>query len=137
MGAELFPVAAQGVHLPVGRGHNAVEVSAKKFTAKAEDPIKKYTVCYPQELECSGKPYPMILMVNGTGGKATKYEPQFELFASWGFIVVGSQDKGTGSGKTTITTLNYMLAQNEDPGSVFYHKIDLDEEIDMINSGAG
>ena len=68
----------------------------------------------------------MILMVNGTGFKATKYEPQFELFASWRFIVVGNQDKGTGSGLTTATTLNYMLAQNENPDSVFYHKIDVD-----------
>ena len=101
-------------------------LSVKKFTDKAEDPIKKYTVYYPEELETSDRTYPMILMVNGTGGKATKYEPQFELFASWGFIVVGNQDKGTGSGKTTITTLNYMLTQNEDPGSVFYHKIDTD-----------
>ena len=101
-------------------------LSVKKFTDNAEDPIKKYTVYYPEELETSDRTYPMILMVNGTGGKATKYEPQFELFASWGFIVVGNQDKGTGSGKTTITTLNYMLTQNEDPGSVFYHKIDTD-----------
>ena len=101
-------------------------LTTKKFTAKAEDPIKKYTVYYPEELETADKTYPMILMVNGTGGKATKYEPQFELFASWGFIVVGNQDKGTGSGQTTITTLNYMLALNEDPDSVFYQKIDLD-----------
>ena len=101
-------------------------LTTKKFTAKAEDPIKKYTIYYPDELETSDKTWPMILMVNGTGFKATKYEPQFELFASWGFIVVGNQDKGTGSGQTTVTTLNYMLAQNKNPDSVFYHKIDVD-----------
>ena len=101
-------------------------LTTKKFTARAEDPIKKYTVYYPEELEGSDRTYPMILMVNGTGGKATKYEPQFKLFASWGFIVVGNQDKGTGSGQTTVTALNYMLAQSEDPDSVFYHKIDAD-----------
>ena len=100
------------------------DLETKKFTAKAEDPIKKYTVYYPAEMELSEKSCPMILMVNGTGGKATKYEPQFKLFASWGFIVVGNQDKGTGSGQTTIQTLKYMLERNEDPDSVFYHKID-------------
>ena len=68
----------------------------------------------------------MILMVNRTGFKATEYEPQFELFASRGFIIAGNRDKGTGSGETTVTTLNYMLARNEDPKSVFYHKIDVD-----------
>lgn len=68
----------------------------KKFTLKEESPIEKYTVYYPTELESKNRNYPMILIINGTGGKATKYEPQFELFASWGFIVVGTQDKNTG-----------------------------------------
>lgn len=102
------------------------EYAVRKMTARAEKPINRYTITYPEELETSDRTYPMILMVNGTGFKATKYEPQFELFASWGFVVVGNQDKGTGSGQTTITTLNYMLAQNEDPDSVFYHRIDTD-----------
>ena len=96
----------------------------KKFTERAESPIKKYTVYYPAELETTDKKYPMILVVNGTGGKATKYEPVFDLYASWGFIVVGTQDKGTGSGKTTIETLQYMLAQNDKESSLFYQKID-------------
>lgn len=68
----------------------------------------------------------MILVLNGTGGKATKYEAQFELYASWGFIVVGNQDKGTGTGATAVETLHYILEQNDGPDSVFYHKIDLD-----------
>lgn len=97
-----------------------------KVTAPAEKPIGKYTIYYPTELESSVQTYPMILVVNGTGGKATKYEPQFELYASWGFITVGTQDKGTGSGQTTIETLNYMLGQNEDPNSVFYQRIDVE-----------
>ena len=101
-------------------------LETKKFTAGAEDPIKKYTVYYPSEMVSSDKTYPMILVMNGTGGKATKYEAQFDLYASWGFIAVGTQDKGTGTGKTTVTTLHYMLDQNENPDSVFYHKIDLD-----------
>ena len=101
------------------------DFETKKFTAKAEDPIKKYTVYYPAELESADKVYPMILVMNGTGGKATKYEAQFKLFASWGFIVVGNQDKGTGTGVTTVETLHYMLEQSENPDSVFYHKIDL------------
>ena len=104
--------------------HGAYDV--KKFTAKAETPISMYTIYYPSELETIMQAYPMILVVNGTGGKATKYEPQFELYASWGFIVVGTQDKGTGTGVNTIKTLHYMLDQNENAGCIFYHKIDTD-----------
>lgn len=91
-----------------------------KETVKAEDSIKRYTIYYPSELETTDKQYPMILVVNGTGFKATKYEPEFEQLTSWGFIVIGTQDKGTGKGETTITTLNYMLGENENRDSLFH-----------------
>ena len=97
-----------------------------KETVKAEDPIKKYTIYYPSELETTDKQYPMILVVNGTGFKATKYEPEFEQLASWGFIVIGTQDKETGKGETTIKTLNCMLGENESKDSIFYGKIDVE-----------
>ena len=90
----------------------------QKYTDKADKPIKKFTVYYPKELESTDHTYPMILVVNGTGGKATKYEPQFELFASWGFIVVGTQDKGTGTGETTVKTLHYILDRNDDADNI-------------------
>lgn len=102
------------------------DLNVKKMTFKEEDPIKKVSVFYPEELETSDTIYPMILVMNGTGGKATKYEPQFEMYASWGFIVVGTQDKTTGTGKTTVKVLNDMLALNEDENSIFYNKIDTD-----------
>lgn len=100
------------------------EISCKKV--KADKPIKKYTIYYPAEMEKENKKYPMVLLVNGTGGKASKYEPLLEQLASWGFIVVGTQDKGTGTGATTIKALNYMLSENENRDSIFYGKIDVD-----------
>ena len=98
----------------------------KKKIKKAEKPINKYTIYYPSELESNNKKYPMVILVNGTGGKATKYEPLLQHLASWGFIVVGNQDKGTGTGKTTITTLKYMLSENKNSESIFFNKIDVD-----------
>ena len=100
------------------------DLNIKKLTFKEEKPIRKVSVFYPEELETSGKKYPMILVMNGTGGKTTKYEPVFRMYASWGFIVVGTQDKGTGTGKTTVKVLNDMLALNKDSESVFHNKID-------------
>lgn len=100
------------------------EISVKKV--KADKPIKKYTIYYPTEMETENKKYPMVLLVNGTGGKASKYEPLLEQLATWGFIVVGTQDKGTGTGETTIKSLNYMLSENENKDSIFYNKIDVD-----------
>ena len=63
-----------------------------RYTAHAESPIEKYTVYYPSVLENDTQAYPMVLIVNQTGGKATKYEPLLKHLASWGFIVVGTQD---------------------------------------------
>lgn len=100
------------------------EISVKKV--KTDKPIKKYTIYYPTEMEIENKKYPMVLLVNGTGGKASKYEPLLEQLATWGFIVVGTQDKGTGTGETTIKSLNYMLSENENKDSIFYNKIDVD-----------
>lgn len=98
----------------------------EKLTIKAPDPIKKYTIYYPTDMTESEGTYPMVLVVNGTGFKATKYEPQFAQLASWGFIVVGTQDKGTGSGETTIQMLNEMIEQNENKESILYQKIDIE-----------
>ncbi|MCD8050736.1 MAG: prolyl oligopeptidase family serine peptidase [Clostridiales bacterium] len=112
------------------------ELETKKVTEKAPDPIKKYTIYYPAEMESNQEVYPMILVVNGTGGKATRYEPEFELYASWGFIVVGTQDKGTGTGQTTVDTLNHMLEENDNPDSIFYHKID-EENIGITGFSQG
>lgn len=41
---------------------------ARKTTEKVENPIGKYTIYYPEELETSFRKYPMLLVVNGTGG---------------------------------------------------------------------
>ena len=44
-----------------------------RYTARAESPIEKYTVYYPRVLENDTQTYPMVLIVNQTGGTATKY----------------------------------------------------------------
>lgn len=94
-------------------------------TEKAEKPMKKYTIYYPSELESNDKEYPLVFITNGTGGKATMYKPLYKHLASWGFIVIGNQDKGTGTGETTSKALYYMLEENENENSIFYHKIDI------------
>ena len=103
------------------------DMKVKKNTFKEDKPINKVSIFYPEELETSGKKYPIIFVLNGTGGKATKYEPVFQMYASWGFIVVGTQDKGTGTGQSTVKVLNDMLALNRNSGSIFYNRIDTEK----------
>ncbi len=73
-----------------------------RMRIKVDSHAKKLTIFYPSQLENENRTWPMILYVNGTGGKASRYEPLLEQMASWGFIVVGNQDKATGNGESTI-----------------------------------
>ena len=89
---------------------------------KADEPVNKYVIYYPEELEQDK--YPVVVVVNGTGVFANKEKPLFEHLASWGFIVIGNHDGSTWSGKSADLTLEYLLRLNEDESSIFYQKID-------------
>lgn len=85
----------------------------RKKTYKAEGDMKKYTIYYPEEMENSDTSWPSVIMVNGTGIPASKYEASFHHLASWGFIVVGNEYPSTGFGTSTDETLEFMKDINE------------------------
>lgn len=98
-----------------------------KYTEqRAMQNYKKYEIYYPAELETSGKEYPIIVISNGTGIKGSKAKHMFEHFASWGFIVIGNEEEYSWNGFSAEMSLRYLLRQNDDPESIFYHKIDTD-----------
>ena len=103
--------------------HNG-SYETKKLITSWEKPIERFTIYYPKELEKSDAKYPMILFCNGTGWKASRFEAELAQMASWGFIVVGTQDKNTGDGTSTLETLYYMRTQNNSRDSIFFNKID-------------
>lgn len=100
----------------------------KCYTETANDfKLKEYRVWYPAELEKKKETkYPLIIMCNGTGYRATRLEPLFRHLASWGFIVVGTEEEWSGKGRGTILSLRYILKHNQTPGSPFYDRIDMD-----------
>lgn len=69
--------------------------------------------------------YPLVIMANGTGVKASQYKEVFKHLASWGFIVAGNEDDNSRSGDSSSKTLDYLLQLNEDSNSVFYQKLTL------------
>ena len=83
-----------------------------------------YIIHYPKEMEYSNKTYPLVVFVNGTGVKASKYPALFEHLASWGFIVIGNEDPSTFSGDSANASIAFLLEQNEEKNSLFYHKVD-------------
>jgi hypothetical protein len=82
-----------------------------------------FTIFYPTPLDANCK-HPIVAWGNGTGvtGSGT-YAFYNEHAASYGIIVAASHNSNTGSGNFHKAGLDWLLAQNEDSGSMFYQKI--------------
>lgn len=97
----------------------------KLFTQEDSDErIKLLQVYYPADLKSSQAKWPLVLMANGTGIRASKYQAIFRHLASWGFIVVGNEDEWTWDGKSISKSLDIMLKENANQMSIFYLKVD-------------
>lgn len=116
-----------------GLGHYEVKQVVYKFHEKTMENIR---IWYPSEMETVDTKYPMIIAVNGSNTAALNYEPFFSRLASWGFIVVGNDDRQSGTGASTSLTLDYMLQRNRDRESVFCGKID-DTKIGCVGYSQG
>lgn len=64
-------------------------------------------------------------MLNGTGIKASKYKEQFRHFASWGFVVIGTEEVESWDAVAADKSLEWMLKENDNPSGLFFRKIDV------------
>ena len=100
-----------------------------------EEPVlqgfSKYTICYPTELETTNQKYPVIVVCNGSGTPLSKYLSVPKHFASWGFIVIGTEEEYDWSGFSAEMCIRHLqklnvsenIGENE---NVFYQKVDFD-----------
>ena len=100
-----------------------------------EEPVlqsfSKYTIDYPTELETTDEKYPVIVVCNGSGTPISKYLSVPEHFASWGFIVIGTEEEYDWSGFSAEMCIRHLqkLNDNESIGenkNIFYQKVDFD-----------
>lgn len=103
----------------------AYEVSYAEYPA-LDVLIKQYKVWYPSALEQDTREWPIVVMANGTGVPASRYEPIFQHLASWGFVVIGNEQQASWQGDGSDGALDLLLELNEDQESVFYQKLDLE-----------
>ena len=94
------------------------EVSLAEYDAP-DTVWEKYEIWYPSNLEQSDQAYPVVVIANGTGMKASKQSAIYEHLASWGFIVAGNEDEHSRTGASSEATLDFILSLNENPQSVF------------------
>lgn len=86
--------------------------------------FQKFEIWYPSDMEEGPGIFPVVIMANGTGVKASAYQEVFRHLASWGFIVAGNEDKSSWDGNSSAATLDFLLKMNEDTHSIFYQHLD-------------
>lgn len=82
----------------------------------------KFDVWYPADLGATR--HPIVVWGDGTSAVPSQYAYLLRHLASWGFVVIGTENQNTGSGVDIRKSLDYLLAQDGDPASVFYGKLD-------------
>lgn len=101
-----------------------------------EEPVlqgfEKYIIYYPDNLEAISGSYPVIVICNGSGTPLSKYPAVAKHFASWGFIVIGTEEEYDWSGFSSEMCIRYLEILNENKtigdgkNNIFYGKVDLE-----------
>lgn len=71
--------------------------------------------------------YPIISWGNGTGATPDRYDELLTHLASWGFIVIDSYSKTTGTGKEIVEAIDYLRNENQLANSLFYQKVQIEQ----------
>lgn len=86
-----------------------------------------FDVYYPTNLGASGFSHPIITWGNGTGAVSNNVAYFLKHMASWGFVVIATQDHATGSGQTILDAANFLVSANANPASIFYSKLNISQ----------
>ena len=89
----------------------------------------KFWIYYPSELTEANNKYPVIVICNGSGTPLSKYPTVAEHYASWGFIVIGTEEMNSWNAFGAEMSIRYLERMNEnqkieDTESIFYQKVD-------------
>lgn len=93
--------------------------------------FSKYIIYYPEQLTQEHDTYPVIVLCNGTGVPLSKYTSVAKHFASWGFIVIGTEEEFDWNGFAAEMCVRHLYLLNEcntinDVENIFYQKIDME-----------
>jgi len=86
----------------------------------------QFTLFRPKDMAQGGLCHPVITWGNGTGATPTMYKVLLNNLASHGFVVIGSNSPNVAQGNPApmVVGVTWVLAQNDDPTSALYHRID-------------
>ena len=91
--------------------------------------FEKYEIYYPLDM-AQRDPLPVVVFVNGTGVKGSKYPALQKHMASWGFLTIATEEEFAWNGFSAEMCVRYLTALNayqaEGEENIFYGKIDLE-----------
>jgi hypothetical protein len=85
----------------------------------------KFDLYYPTNLGANGFKHPILTWGNGSFGKAGDLDYFLKHMASWGFVIIATEDNMTGPGQTILDAANFLVAANADPAGIFHNKLDI------------
>ena len=94
--------------------------------------FQKYEIYYPSDITSDSDKYPVVIYSNGTGIKASKYPAVLKHLASWGFIVMATEEENSWNGFSSEMCLRLIVRLNETETvegwdtNPFYNHVDLD-----------
>lgn len=93
--------------------------------SSANEPLNfaLYTVYRPANM-IDGERYPVITWGNGTCAQPGGYSALLHYVASHGFIVVAANSRWVGGATEMRRGLDFIFAENDNPQSVFYQRVD-------------
>lgn len=84
----------------------------------------KFDFYYPTNLGQNGFKHPILTWGNGTSSTSVNYSYFLKHMASWGFVVIATQDQNAGVGQTILDGANYLItAEGNSADPIFYHKL--------------
>jgi pimeloyl-ACP methyl ester carboxylesterase len=122
--AASFAAPASAAGYPVEAAYTALGPYATT-TAIATDSVgNSYTLYYQKDYSELGFKSPVITWGNGSNAIPAMYSTLLGHFASYGFTVIASDLRNTGSGNEIDAGAHYLLAQNATSGSIFSGRLD-------------
>ena len=82
-----------------------------------------YSVFHPGVMP-EGETFPLLTWGNGTCAMPEGYGPLLRYVASHGYIIVAANSRYVGDGQALRRAIDFMFAENDNPDSKYYQKID-------------
>jgi len=102
-------------------------VTAQKGFACCDTSGAKFDVWYPTQLGNGGVRHPIITWGNGSNAVPSQYAYLLSHLASWGFVVIATENQNTGTGSDILSAANYLVQQDSTASSIFFHTLDTSE----------